>query len=211
MKKGKVALFISPHTDDCELGCGGTIARLCEEGSEVFYAAFSAAEESVPPGFPGDSLRKEVVEATGVLGVSPGNVRVYGYRVRHFYQYRQEILEDLLRLRSEIRPDLIVIPTPANLHQDHEVVAKEGIRAFKHESILGYEQPWNNLTFHPVFFMTLAGGQVNKKLRALDCYRTQKERRYFDGEFIRSLARVRGTQAGVAFAEAFEVIKWVSS
>jgi len=43
-------LVLAPHTDDAELGCGGTIARLLTDGADVFVAAFSTAEESLPPG-----------------------------------------------------------------------------------------------------------------------------------------------------------------
>ena len=53
-------LVLAPHTDDGELGCGGTISRMVEEGREVYYAAFSTAAESVPPPFPPDILEKEV-------------------------------------------------------------------------------------------------------------------------------------------------------
>jgi len=55
-------LVLAPHTDDGEFGCGGSIARFIEEKKEVFYVAFSAVEELVPPNFPRDILRKEVKE-----------------------------------------------------------------------------------------------------------------------------------------------------
>ena len=50
----KKVLVLAPHTDDGELGCGGFITKLIENNVEVFYVAFSTAEESVPPGFPKD-------------------------------------------------------------------------------------------------------------------------------------------------------------
>ena len=51
MNNIKNVLILAPHTDDGELGCGGTIAKLIEEGSEVYYAAFSVCETSVPEGY----------------------------------------------------------------------------------------------------------------------------------------------------------------
>ena len=56
-------LVLAPHTDDGELGVGGTINYLIEQGHKVVYAAFSTAEESVPEGFPKDILKTEVRKA----------------------------------------------------------------------------------------------------------------------------------------------------
>ncbi len=61
----KNILILSPHTDDGEFGCGASIAKFIDEGSNVFYAAFTLAEESVPDPFPKDILEFEVKAATG--------------------------------------------------------------------------------------------------------------------------------------------------
>lgn len=67
----KNVLVLAPHTDDGEFGAGGTIARLLAEGSNVYYAAFSTAKESVPEGMPENILEIEVKEATKRLGIKP--------------------------------------------------------------------------------------------------------------------------------------------
>ena len=54
------ALVLAPHTDDGEFGCGGTMARLVDAGCDVRYVAFSIATRSLPPGFPPDTLAREV-------------------------------------------------------------------------------------------------------------------------------------------------------
>src|SRR5882757_7490521 len=104
-------LVLAPHTDDGELGAGGTIAKLIEEGTEVYYAAFSTAEQSVPAGFPKDILKTEVKNATFKLGIKRENLLVYNYEVRKLNYVRQEILEELIRLRTQIEPDLILLPS----------------------------------------------------------------------------------------------------
>ena len=202
-------LVLAPHTDDGELGCGGTIAKFVEEGKEVFYAAFSVAEKSVPEGFPKNILEIEVRKAMKILGVSESNLLIYKYEVRTFSYHRQEILEDIISLRKELQPDLVFVPSPNDLHQDHKVMAEEGIRAFKKSTILGYEMPWNNISFDTMAFILLEERHIGKKIEALKCYDTQKYRSYLGEQFIRSLARTRGTQIEVAYAEAFEVIRWV--
>jgi len=202
-------LILAPHTDDGELGCGGTIARFIEEGKEVYYAAFSVAEKSVPEGFPKNILEIEVKKAMKILGVSESNLLIYKYEVRTFSYHRQEILEDIISLRKELQPDLVFIPSPNDLHQDHKVIAEEGIRAFKKSTILGYEMPWNNISFNTISFIPLEERHIKKKIDALRCYETQRYRSYLNEDFIRSLARTRGTQIEVEYAEAFEVIRWV--
>jgi LmbE family N-acetylglucosaminyl deacetylase len=203
------ALVIAPHTDDGEFGCGGTIARLIEEGTEVHYVALSIAEDSVPKDLPRDILATEVAQATQELGIDAEHLRVERFPVRRFPEFRQQILELLVDLNKRISPDLVLIPSSTDTHQDHQVVSQEGFRAFKRTTILGYEVPWNNLTFSTNAFFFLDHRHLEAKLRSLRCYVSQLGREYVDEQFIRSLARTRGVQIGAEYAESFEVIRLV--
>ena len=202
-------LVLAPHTDDGEFGCGGTISRFIEEGKEVYYAAFSTAEESVPPPWPKDILKTEVREATKRLGIPEDNVIIYNFEVRKLGYSRQEILEELVSLRNQLQPELVFLPSPNDLHQDHLTIAEEGIRAFKTTSILGYEIPWNNIKFQTESFVILSEKHIESKIYTLDAYNSQKHRSYANADFIKSLARTRGVQIGATFAEVFEVIRLV--
>ena len=203
------ALVLAPHTDDGELGAGGTIARLIDSGVNVYYAAFSTAGESVPAGLPRDILKTEVREATGRLGIPEEQLILYHYTVRKLSYVRQEILEDLIALRERIHPDLVFLPSLHDIHQDHSTIAAEGVRAFKNGILLGYELIWNNLTFDTQCFIRLEEGHVRRKAEALKAYASQKHRPYMAEDFVRSLARTRGVQIGCDYAEAFEIIRWV--
>jgi LmbE family N-acetylglucosaminyl deacetylase len=205
----KNILILAPHTDDGELGCGGTIARAVDEGGRVYYVAFSTAEASVPEGFPRNQLETEVREATRLLGIPPDHLFVYKYQVRKLNYVRQEILEELIRLRPLIRPDMVFLPSSEDIHQDHSTIYQEGVRAFKHSSLFGYELIWNNLSFSADCFIPLSSSQVERKIAALGAYKTQEGRHYMEPDFIRSLAKVRGTQISVEYAEAFEVIRLI--
>lgn len=202
-------LILAPHTDDGELGCGGMIAKLVERGDEVYYIAFSSAEKSVPEGMPKDILRHEVRQATRVLGIPGENLILLNYEVRDFPLHRQDILEDMIRLQREIRPHLVLLPALHDIHQDHMTIAAEGLRAFKTITMLGYELPWNNLTFNTTAFVFLEEHHLNRKVEAMQCYASQQGRPYASRDFIHSLARARGIQIGAEYAEAFEVIRWV--
>lgn len=208
MKFSKV-LVLAPHTDDGELGAGGFISRLISEGSDVYYAAFSTAEKSVPEGMPTDILKTEVRSATSALSILNDNLIIFDYEVRKLNYSRQDILEDLVKLRREITPDLVLIPSINDVHQDHHVIAEEATRAFKHVTLLGYELIWNNLTFNSTMFVSLSKRDIHNKYQALLQYKSQSHREYMKKNFIYSLAKVRGVQIGVEYAECFEVIRWV--
>ena len=202
-------LVLAPHTDDGELGAGGTIVKLIDSGADVYYAAFSTAEESVPDGFPKDILKTEVKNATLKLGISPEKLLIYNYQVRKLNYVRQEILEELIRLRKQINPELVFLPSLNDIHQDHSTVAQEGLRAFKQRTILGYELIWNNLNFSTSCFVKLNDKHIKRKSEALKEYASQSHRDYTSEKFVYSLATARGVQIGNDYAEAFEVIRLI--
>ncbi|MCO6494729.1 MAG: PIG-L family deacetylase [Bacteroidetes bacterium] len=202
-------LVLAPHTDDGEFGCGGTIHKLNNAGRQVYYAAFSACKQSVQPQFEEDVLIKEVKQATQVLGIPAERLILFDYEVRTFNYHRQEILENLIDLRDRIKPSLVLMPSLHDIHQDHKTIAEEGLRAFKFCSILCYEMPWNNLNFNTGGFIKLSEENLQKKIEALDVYKSQAHRMYANEEFIRSLANTRGVQIQTKYAETFEVLRYV--
>lgn len=200
--------MLGAHTDD-EFGCAGTIARMVEAGAEVHYACFSACEESVPDGWDRDVLKREVRDAIEVLGIPPERFYLYDYRVRHFPARRQDLLEELVALRRRIDPSVVFVPAMSDMHQDHQVLASEGLRAFKHATILGYELPMNTISFHHACFIDLEERHLEVKIRHAATYASQQFRTYLQPDFIRALALVRGVQINRQAAEAFEVIRAV--
>lgn len=205
----KRILVLAPHTDDGEFGCGGTINKLIHDGHDVYYAAFSACQQSVLPQFPSDILITEVKAATKTLGIKPENLVLFDYDVRTFNYHRQAILDDIIKLRSDIKPDVIFMPSLNDLHQDHKTIADESLRAFKFGTIFSYEMPWNNFNFTTSSFFILSEENIATKVRALEKYESQKHRTYANENFIRSLATTRGVQIGSKYAETFEVLRYV--
>ena len=134
---------------------------------------------------------------------------LFDFQVRHFPAHRQEILEELVRLNRRIVPDLVLAPSLHDVHQDHHTIAEEAIRAFKRTSILGYEEPWNNLTFNNQVYVTLEERHVEKKIAAVERYISQRGRIYASGEYIRALAMSHGVQIGRQYAEVFETERWI--
>jgi len=203
------ALVLAPHTDDGEFGCGGTMARLVEAGCEVRYVAFSIATRSLPAGFEPDTLAKEVQQATAALGIPESHLTVHDFDVRTFPERRQDILELLVALWDEWRPEVVFQPSHHDVHQDHQTIAQEGLRAFKRTTILGYEIPWNNFDFSYGAFLALEQRHVERKVAAVRCYASQQHRRYANEQYIWDLARVHGTNVNRDYAEVFQVYRLV--
>ncbi len=193
------AVILSPHTDDAEIGVGGTIAKLIEHGCHVEMLVFSWCEN--------EELKREVREAAATLGVT--KIQVFDFERRRFPKQRQDILQILYDYNLEHHPDFVATPATTDLHQDHSTVTEEAMRAFKNSTVLGYEMPWDNIQLTTNTFIPLTEEQVERKLEALKCYRTQMRRYYFNEEYFLSVLRMRGTQIQVQYAEAFEAIKYV--
>lgn len=202
-------LVLAPHTDDGEIGCGGLISLAVEQGVTVYYVAFSSARISLPKDAPADTLITEVKAATKILGIPEDNVILFDYPTRRMPEFRQDILDDMISLRERLKPDLILTPSLNDIHQDHHTVAHETLRCFKKQSILCYEEPWNNIAFASQCFVKLDERHIEKKIQALQCYESQKRRTYLTEDSIRSMAKMRGTQLEGGYAEAFEVVRWM--
>jgi LmbE family N-acetylglucosaminyl deacetylase len=193
-------LVLSPHTDDGELGAGGTIARLVEGGRDVTYFAFSA---------PREVLQKECKQSLMALGVNKHEI--FNFKVRYFHHSRQEILDVLYKYNEKHEPDLVLTPSSTDLHQDHQTVTNEALRAFKSSTIFGYELPWNLINFRENTFVSLEECHVEAKLEACCKYKSQikQKRGYFDKDYLRSLMRSTGLKIRTQYAEAYESIKLV--
>jgi LmbE family N-acetylglucosaminyl deacetylase len=204
-------LVLSPHTDDAELGCGGTIAKFIKEGKNIFWVVFSTADESLPENMEKDTLANEFKKVTKSVGLSRKNFEIYHFPVRKLSDHRQEVLEELVKFRKSFKPDLVIGPSLNDFHQDHTVVANEMIRAYKSSAnIICYELPWNHIQFNTQLFLELSDEFIKTKIKMMNVYKSQfyLKRTYFNKDFIKGLARTRGSQINVNYAEAFEVVRW---
>ena len=204
-------LVLSPHTDDCELGCGGSLTKWSAEGHNIFVVVFSLCEESIPDGFDKQSTRWEFNKNMFELGLIYGNTYIIReYKVRQFPQVRQEILDELIIIKKDINPDLVVGTSLNDIHQDHKTIAEEMQRAFRC-SIISYELPYTTLNFRPTYYVPLERKHIENKISLLSNYKSQiaKGKGYIDPEFNYGLAKVRGAQIDKEYAESFEVIRWI--
>ncbi|MFO7863913.1 MAG: PIG-L deacetylase family protein [Salinivirgaceae bacterium] len=209
MFKNKTILALGAHPDDIEFSSGATIKKMVEEGANVYWAVFSPCIKSLPSGSEYDRLFREMAESARILGVDESHIFKYNFEVRYFYKMRQDILEELIVLKKKINPDMVLIPNSVDVHQDHQIIHNEGVRAFKNTCLLGYELPWNDLELKNQLFVEVSKDHVQAKVDAIARYQSQDARFYKSAEFYFSLATVRGTQVSKRYAESFEVLRWV--
>lgn len=192
-------VVLSPHTDDAELGCGGTVSKLIGTGAEITFLVFSDCGK--------ERNREEVQQSAKLLGIK--KCHILDFEVRRFPRDRQRILQVLYDFNKTEHPNLVLTPSTQDIHQDHQTVTSEAIRAFRESSILGYEMPWNNITFTANAFIKLGEEDVKHKLAALRVYESQKDKYYFKEDFLKGALRTRGTQIKEEYAEAFEVMRMI--
>jgi LmbE family N-acetylglucosaminyl deacetylase len=200
-------LVIGAHTDDVEMMCGGTISKFIDDKCELYYSTFSFADKSLPKGFSEGTTLNEVHQATAVLNISILNLNLYDYEVRVFPTYRQEILEDLIKLRKIINPDLVITHNSNDTHQDHKVISDETYRAFKQSaSIWGYESFKNDRMFNNDLYVKLNQTHMDKKMEAVLKYKSQIIK-YDNSDATVGLAKYRGGQINCEYAECFQVLR----
>ena len=192
-------LLLAPHLDDIELGAGGMVAKLSDEGSYIVYMGFYTPPE----------LRNEFHESARILGIDEAHL--LDFERRTFPDHRQEILQILYDYNESHNVDLVLIPATTDIHQDHQTVTNEAIRAFRRSTILGYEVPGNNIELHQSCFVLLNEKQVKRKVESILCYKSQFKIRgpKFTEEYTRSRIINYGVNIHTKYAEIFEVIKLV--
>lgn len=206
----KKVLVINAHADDMEFGCGGTIAKLIEQGKEVYNLVLSLRRKTVPSDFPAEKLIQETIEAGKLIGIKEENNIIKDYENRIFPAIRQQILDEIYSQAKKIKPDLVFTTSLDDTHQDHQVVAQETFRALKHTNILAYGFPWNTILHQINFYESINEKQLEKKIKAIQAYQSQIPGRvYFDPEYIKSLAVVQGVNIKEKYAEGFQVIRWI--
>ena len=114
-----------------------------------------------------------------------------------------------MKLNKDLHPEMVLVPAVSDIHQDHQVIHQEAMRAFKNTTFAGYELPWNNYRFHTNFFVRISEHDLDKKIESLKAYDSQSQKNYMKADFIRSLATVRGVQVGVKYAETFDVVRLI--
>ncbi len=200
-------LCLGAHSDDIEIGCGGTILNWIERGVEleVCWVVFSAG---------GPRADEAHVSAEAFLQGVPNKKIVLCEFRDDYFPYQGVGLKDRFEsLKREFEPDVVLTHRRDDAHQDHREVARLTWNSFRDHVILEYEIPkWDGDLARPNLYHPLAQETLERKIALLhEHFATQRSKDWFDPDTFRALARLRGLEARAPerVAEAFVLSKAV--
>jgi LmbE family N-acetylglucosaminyl deacetylase len=197
----KRILALGAHSDDIEIGCGGTILRLAAErcGLEVLWVVFVATGER--------AAEADASAAAFLEGVPTAKVVIRDYPDRFLPYSGAAVKEEFEALKHEFVPDLIFTHYREDRHQDHRLISDLTWNTWRDHFILEYEVPKYDGDFgSPNFFAALPTSTIDRKTDLLlKHFPSQLNKHWFTADLFRAVARIRGMEcnASEGYAEAF--------
>ena len=200
-------LCIGAHSDDIEIGCGGTVLRLISEYAET-------GVRWVVLGASGERDRAAAMSAESFLEhAHQRDITIKSFKASFFPYRGEEIKEFFETLKAEQSPDVVFTHYRNDLHQDHRVVSELTWNTFRNHLLLEYEVPkYDGDMGTPNLFVHLDEAICEKKVRLLMAhFQTQRGKDWFTPDLFRSLLRLRGmeSRAPGKYAEGFHCRKIV--
>jgi len=200
-------LCLGAHSDDIEIGCGGTILKLlaCYPQASVDWIVFSASAERT---------REAIASAeTFLASAAEKRIVVKDFQDGFFPYVGADIKRYFEQLKQEVQPDLIFTHYRSDLHQDHRLLSELTWNTFRDHLILEYEIPkYDGDMGSPNFFVHLDTAVCHKKVNTLlTHFQTQTNKHWFSEETFRAILRLRGIESHAPdhYAEAFYCRKMV--
>jgi len=194
-------LCLGAHSDDIEIGVGGTLLGWFEQGIrlDVQWCVLSGA---------GEREREAKASAAAFLvSAESCKVEVLGFRDGFFPEQGEPIKIWFETLKNRVSPDVILTHRHDDAHQDHRQVARLTRNTFRDHLILEYEIPkWDGDMARPNLYMPVSASVIRRKIELLMThFGSQRSRQWFDPETFLGLARLRGMEcrAQERYAEAF--------
>ncbi len=198
--KSLTILCLGAHSDDIEIGCGGTILRLLKsQACDVHWIVFSA----------GRARRREAFDSAQLFleRAKKKNIAIRSHRDGFFPYQGAKIKDEFERVKRAVDPDLIFTHYRADLHQDHRLVNELTWNTFRNHLILEYEIPkYDGDLGSPNLFVELENSVCRTKIAYLQkTFASQRNKHWFTGDVFSALMRLRGVEAHSQsrFAEAF--------
>lgn len=199
-------LLVGAHSDDIEIGCGGTLLSLLRSRTvAVHWVVFSAEDDRE------EEARRSA--AAFLVDAAEQEVRTYRFRDGFFPFEGAAIKESFETLKAELSPDLVFTHRLEDRHQDHRLLAELTWNTFRDHTILEYEIPkWDGDLGRPNLYVPVSKAALARKIKVLmSIYGSQANRHWFTPETFEGLARLRGIEcrSPTGFAEAFHSRKLV--
>lgn len=202
-------LCLGAHSDDIEIGCGGTLMRLLANrpGSSVRWVVFSANEQR--------AAEARASAADFAADAGDLEVTVLDFRESYFPYQGAEIKDALAGIANEVTPDVVFSHRRDDVHQDHHTLAGLTWNHFRNHLVLEYEiAKYEGDLGQPNLFVTLDADLVEAKIAKLHHhFGTQQDKAWFSADTFRGLMAIRGVECNAPshFAEAFHLRKGLVS
>jgi LmbE family N-acetylglucosaminyl deacetylase len=200
-------LCLGAHSDDIEIGAGGTLLSLQERGVrlDVHWCVLSGV---------GEREGEARTSASEFLSAAErSQIEIMSFRDSFFPEQGDAIKSWFAALRERVDPDLILTHRRGDAHQDHRHVCRLTWNTFRDHCILEYEIPkWDGDLGQPNLYVPVSSGALNRKVDLLlRHFGSQRSKQWFDSETFMGLARLRGMEcrAPERYAEAFVARKMV--
>lgn len=199
-------LCLGSHSDDIEIGCGGTLLRLlsCHQNLEIVWVVFSSSKERE---------REARNSAELFLGLAKQKEIIVNDFRDGFFPFEGAKIKDFFEGLKKVSPDLVLTHNRKDSHQDHRLIAELTWNTFRDHLILEYEIPkYDGDMGQPSVFVPLEVEICQKKVRhIIDAFESQRHKRWFQQETFLSLMRLRGMECNApsGYAEAFYCRKLV--
>jgi LmbE family N-acetylglucosaminyl deacetylase len=193
-------LCLGAHSDDIEIGCGGTLLRLLAEYPhvEVYWVVFAAS---------GIRKTEALASAQQLLGNTKKSIKVENFKDGFFPYIGAEIKTFFEQLKREISPDIIFTHYRHDFHQDHRVISELTWNTFRDHLILEYEiMKYDGDIGQPNFFVQLDYYTCQKKVtQILESFPSQSAHHWFSRDAFFALLRLRGIECNAKeqYAEGF--------
>jgi LmbE family N-acetylglucosaminyl deacetylase len=200
-------LCLGSHSDDIEIGCGGTILRLAEQygGCLFHWVVFSAI------GVREAEARQAASLFTGPSGLKGPILKAFPDGFMPFVG--AEVKAVFEELKQAVSPDIIFTHSRKDAHQDHRLIAELTWNTFRDNLILEYEIPkYDGDLGQPNLFVPLPEELLQRKIRIImDSFQSQRVKHWFREETFLSLMKLRGMECNAVsgYAEAFYCRKMV--
>jgi LmbE family N-acetylglucosaminyl deacetylase len=200
-------LCLGAHSDDIEIGCGGTILRWLDENpsAEVYWVVLGAAGKR----------RSEALQSADLFlaGARRKEVLVKDFRDGYFPYIGAEIKDFFEELKGKYAPDVVLTHYGEDRHQDHRLASELTWNTFRNHLILEYEiVKYDGDLGSPNFFVHLTESLVQRKIRTiLECFQSQRGKSWFTEDAFASILRLRGIECNAPgkYAESFYCRKMV--
>ncbi|CAN5611041.1 PIG-L family deacetylase [soil metagenome] len=204
LEEARKLLFLGAHSDDIEIGCGGTILTLAKThpGLEIYWVVFSAG---------GKRGKEARLSATQFLkGIRRTKVVAKEFRTSYFPSQGERIKTYFETLKS-FNPDIIFTHCRDDRHQDHRILSDLAWNTFRDHLILEYEIPkYDGDLGIPNLFVPLDAAVARRKAESIcQAFATQKGKHWFSEDTFLALMRLRGVECASEYAEAFYSRKMV--